>query len=57
MTRTAIRTDRAVPAAHGGAGLRAFATKQLSAPIGTCLGVSPAYVTGQESNPPREESG
>jgi len=64
-TWTAIRTDRAVPAAHGGATL-AFGsprtlcgtTKQRSlvGAMGTSA-VTSAYVAEQESNPPREESG
>ena len=63
-TWTAIRTDRAVPAAHGGTTL-AFSprtlcgtTKQRSlvGAMGTSA-VTSAYVAHQESNPPREESG
>ena len=65
-TWTAIRKDRAVPAAHGGAtlalrSLRALCgtTKQRSlvSPMGAFVGVPSTYVTDQESNPPREESG
>jgi hypothetical protein len=63
-TWTAIRTDRALSAAHGGAtlascatnGVFGTATKQsrMVSPMGF---IPSAYVADQESNPPREESG
>jgi len=63
-TWTAIRKDRAVPAAHVGTSLAlgtardlCGSTKQLGAPMGTFAGVPSTYVADQESNPPREESG
>lgn len=63
MTATAIRTDRALRLAHGGATPRLLwmtgCTKQRSlvASMGAFAVVPSAYVTDQESNPPREESG
>lgn len=59
---TAIREDRALPAAHTGTSLRTLGTtvctkqRSLVAPMGS-FAVATAYVAGQESNPPREESG
>ena len=66
MTWTAIRTDRAVPAARSGATLahRTLAvlcgtTKQrgMVSPLGSFAAVPSTYAVDQESNPPREESG
>ncbi len=63
MTWTAIRKDRALPAAHGRTSLRTLGTtvctkqRSLVAPMGSFAVITSAYVAGQESNPPREESG
>lgn len=65
MTWTAIRTDRAVPAARSGATLAHRSlhvlggTKQrgLVSPMGAFAAGPSTYVADQESNPPREESG
>lgn len=63
MTATAIRTDRALRPAHGGATLRTLGTtvctkqRSLVASMGAFAVVPSAYVADQESNPPREESG
>lgn len=69
-TWTAIRTDRARSAAHGGTALLASrtrgivacsprSTKQLNgvAPMAVFVGSPSTYVTDQESHPPREWSG
>jgi hypothetical protein len=62
-TWTAIREDRALPAAHSGTTLRTLGTSEctknrsLVAPMGSFAALASAYVAGQESNPPREESG
>lgn len=65
-TWTAIRTDRARPAAHGGTALATrtrgadvCTAKQLNgvAPMSAFVGLPSTYVTDQESIPPREWSG
>jgi len=57
ISRSAIRTDRALSAAHGGTGVLASrtwtATKTANGlPKVSFVGV-PAYVADQESHPPR----
>jgi hypothetical protein len=55
-TWTAIRKDRALPAAHLGAGLKCASQRSGNAfaPMGFDVVVPSTYVTDQESHPPRE---
>lgn len=58
MCRSAIRTDRALSAVHGGAllGLRMRAVTPKSTPTGASFVAVPAYVVDQESHSPRGSS-
>lgn len=58
--RSAIRTDRALTAVHGGAllGLRTRTAATKQAPMGLSFVVAvPAYVVDQESHSPRGSTG
>ena len=56
-TWIAIRTDRAVPAAHGGALTAAGSAYAVCGSTKLRSVASMGTFAGQESNPPREESG